>query len=198
MNAPTLSIVIPTAQGPRANIARLLDSIAPQLLPDDQVLVIGDTRERELVETEAIVATHPAGATYVPYTDGAMTYGHSQINHGLTLATGDYVLANDDDDLYTPTAFACIRAKAVAYPDRVLLCQFLSHWGQVFWHTPGLIAQGHIGGHCLVTPNRPGKVGQMGPHYEGDYTWIVDTLSRWETPPVWVQHVIAVARPEGE
>lgn len=198
MSGPTLSVVIPTPG--RASLARTLDSIAPQMGPGDQVIVVGDTREGQLPPMEALCGRHPAGPLYVPFTDGLMSWGHHQIQYGLGFATGDYVLAQDDDDIYLPGAFDAIRAAASDNPGRVLLFRFRSQrlGGVVFWHTPGpeWIRQGHIGGHCLVQPNIPGKVGQLTARYEGDFDWIVDTLARHEEPPVWCDFIIAEQLPQ--
>lgn len=199
MNAPTLSIVIPTAGRP--TLRRTLDSIAPQILPGDEVIVCGDTHDGPLRVTEEIVADYPF-VRYIELDAGGHDWGHAQINAALDLASGDYVLGQDDDDVFTPDAFACIRDRALAYPGQPLMTQFQSYWGFVYWHTPGLIAQGHVGGHCLVVPNQPGMVGRFTARYEGDFDWIVDTLERWQAQgiaPVWVDHICTVQRPgEGE
>jgi hypothetical protein len=193
---PTIAAIIPSAG--RASLARTLDSIAPQKRPGDQVIVIGDTREGDLVETEALCARHPAGALYVPWTDGTMTHGHRQINHGMGLATADYLTFNDDDDIYVADAFDNIRDAAGMTPARPLLFRFRSYLGgQEFWLLPGLVRQGCIGGHCAVFPNDPARLGRWGDHYEGDFTFIADSLERWKpVEPVWCFDIIAIQRPQ--
>lgn len=200
MSYPTICAIIPTAG--RASLARTLDSIAPQKRPGDEVIVVGDTRMGPLTETEVLCATHPAGATYVPWSDGVMSWGHRQINHGMALATADYLTFNDDDDQYTASAFDHMRQAATDDPGRPLLFRFRSYLGSfVFWHTPGMewIRQGHIGGHCAVFPNDPTRLGRWGDHYEGDFSFIEESLNNWAAAgidPVWCAPIIAIQRPQ--
>lgn len=201
---PTLGIVIPSAG--RATLRRTLDSMAPQMGAGDRCLVVGDTLDGPLPQTEAIVADFP-WCRYLAHAGARHTWGHEQINVGLPLVGGDWVLCQDDDDVFTPDAFAAIRA-AIAALDvpRPLLFRFRSyHGGRVYWDAHareswarrGELPEGHIGGHCLVMPNVPGLVGVRGHHYQGDHSWIVDTLRRWHPlQPVWSEHIIAEARPK--
>jgi hypothetical protein len=113
-------------------------------------------------------------------------------------------MCQDDDDIWTPGAFAAIR-EAIAYAEvpRPLLFRFKSHYnGFIFWHTPSLewIRPGHIGGHCLVQPNVPGKVGMRvkgGTYrYESDFDQIANTLALWRpVEPLFCDFIIAEARP---
>lgn len=197
---PTISVIVPTQGKP--TLERMLDSVRDQLLPGDEVIVVVDTFEmphHEFQDIRQRAESYGPGFMAFPHDAGHHDWGHSQINYGLTLAEGDYIHANDDDDIYLPGALAVMREAIVAHPGRVFLFRFRSYLGgMVFWLQPGLVRQGCIGGHCLLQPNLPGKCGQWGAHYEGDYTGIVDTLSRHEEPPVWVDHVIACQRPRAE
>lgn len=192
----TLSLIIPTAG--RATLRRTLDSAAPQLLPGDECLVVGDTTDGPLPQTEAICADYP-WARYIEHPGAAHSWGHEQFDRGLEEARGDWLLGNDDDDIWTPDAFAAIRAAIAALDAPApLLFRFRAHFGLTFWLERGLVAQGAIGGHCLCQPGHAhGRVGfRRAAHYEGDYAWIANTLANWApTPPVWIDHVIAIARP---
>lgn len=201
MKTPTISILIPT-QG-RPTLERALDSVAGQLLPGDEVLVVIDSHEMDRTDVRAICLR------LVPYVvridqlrilahdAGGHDWGHSQINQALTVATGDYIHANDDDDIYLPGSLAVMREAIVAHPGRVFLFRFRSYLGgTVFWLVPGLLERNTIGGHCLLQPRIAGKVGQMSAAYAGDFDWIVDTLARHDEPPVWVDHVICEQRPQ--
>ena len=196
MSTPTLSLIIPTAG--RASLRRTLESAAPQVLSGDECIVVGDTFDGPLPETEAICRDFPF-VTYYGYRGFGHNWGHAQINSALERCTGDYILGNDDDDIWTPHAFDAIRMAARDYPGRVLLFRFRSYLGGfVFWHTPGpeWIKQGHIGGHCLVMPNIPGKIGQRTDRYEADFDQLVETLELHEEPPVWCDYIIAEQRPQ--
>lgn len=200
---PTLGIVIPTAG--RATLRRTLDSMAPQVREGDTCLVVGDCLDGPLPATEAIVADYP-WCRYLAHVGKSHTFGHEQINVGLPLVGGDWVMCQDDDDIYAPGAFGAIRATIrTLHRPRPLLFRFRSyHGGRVFWDAAAkaawdrrrVVLQDHIGGHCLVQPNIPGKVGVRGLHYQGDHTWIEDTLRRWAPiKPLWVDEIIAIARP---
>lgn len=195
MSVPTISCIVPTAG--RASLARTLDSLAGQMLDGDECLVVGDVLNGPLPQSEAICAAHP-WCRYIPFTDGLMSWGHNQINYALMLVKGDLIHGNDDDDVYTPTALAAMRDAGSTYPGRVLLFRFQAYFGNrpLVWVRPGVVMQGAVGGHCLVLPNIPDKVGCMSDRYEGDYDWILDTLRRHELPPVWVDHVICIQRPD--
>lgn len=193
---PTLSLIIPTAG--RETLRRTLESAAPQILPGDECIVVGDTLDGALPQTEAICADYP-WCRYLAHAGMQHTYGHEQFDVGLQAARGDWLLGNDDDDIWTPDAFATIRATIASLDQpRPLLFRFRSHWGQVYWTHAGALGPGTIGGHCLVQPgHQHGKVGRrIFQHYEGDHAWIMDTLQRWApVEPHWIDHVIAIARP---
>jgi len=199
MTTPTLSLIIPTAG--RFSLRRTLESAAPQLLPGDEMLVIGDVRMGALPEMAAICADFPQ-CRYVPFTDGVMSWGHRQTNHGMTIATGDYLSFNDDDDVYTGDALALMRAAATDFPGRPLLFRFRSYLGGLeFWLRAGLVQQACIGGHCAVVPRDHRYLGRWGDHYEGDFQFIKESLDNWADAgidPVWCPQIIAVQRPRAE
>jgi glycosyltransferase involved in cell wall biosynthesis len=193
---PTLGIFIPTYG--RETLRRCLDSVMPQLLPGDDVLVVGDVRDGPLPVTEAIVAAYGPPVRYLPFTDGQMSWGHAQCDYAQTQLSTDWLFGQDDDDVFTPDAFAAIRDTIVNLDrPRPLLFRFLTHFGLTVWLQRGLVMQGAIGGHCLVQPNIPGKVGyRRATHYEGDFAWIRNTLTNWyPVAPEWVDFVIGRARP---
>lgn len=168
-----------------------------QLAPDDEVLVIGDTHERELPMVARLVGSYGPNFRYVGYDAGCHDYGHSQLNHGIDLAQGDYIHVNDDDDVWTPTAAVMMRRAIDAVPDRPHLFRFQSYFGLVFWDQRGVVQRDHIGGHCLLAPNIPGKVGRFGCEYAGDFDMIRSTLDLHggDESAVWHDDLVAVARP---
>lgn len=203
MSRPTITAIVPT-QG-RPTLERTLDSVRDQLLPGDEVLVVIDTHEMDRDTQTAIgdrIAPYGPQFWVLGHDAERHNWGHSQINHALTCATGDYIVANDDDDIWTPGAFAAIREAAQTFPGRLLLFRFRSYIGGgfIFWHTPGLewVRQGHIGGHSLVMPNIPGKVGwRTTTRYEADFDQIVDAIQKHAPDePVFCDFVIASQRPQ--
>lgn len=200
MQPPTISIIIPS-QG-RPTLERTLDSVRDQLLPGDEVIVVVDSHGMGAPEFFAIEARiAPYGSQFV-VTDcdaGYHNHGHAQLNNGMDCAHGDYLSFQDDDDVYTPGALAAMREAAVAHPGHPLLFRFRSYLnGLVFWRFAGLVAEATIGGHCLVVPNDPARLGKWGDHYEGDFSFLKSTLDLWRPiEPVWIDKIIAIARPGG-
>lgn len=201
---PLLSVIIPTP-GKGRPLARCLASIAPQVRTGDEVLVVGDTHGAPdgLPEVERCVKQFAKETgqrfVYVAHDAGYHGWGHPQINAGIELAQGDYLLFQDDDDVHTPGAFDVIRATAAALVEpRPLLFRFTSYAGITYWHTRGMLAQDHVGGHCIVAPNLPERLGRWSDRYAGDWDFIRSTLDKWpngDDDAVWCDQVIAVARP---
>lgn len=197
----SLSILIPT-QG-RESLTRALEScLAAGLTIDDEVIVIGDTHE-PVPDIAAMMRSVLRGQFYVPndfyfpHDAGHHCWGHCQINHGITLALGDYIVCQDDDDIFDDGALDRIRAQIDALKQPApLLFRFKSWFGPVFWDTPGIAAENHIGGHCAVFPNDE-RLGRFTCRYQGDYDYIRSTLDNWggDDQAVWVDDVIAIARP---
>jgi len=191
--AARLSIIIPTHDGD--GLDRLLASIAPQLADGDEVLIIGDTCDDPLALLAEKIGAMGAPYRFLPYNTGHHCWGHCQLNYGISQATGDYLVFNDDDDIFTPEAFHIIRARIAELPQpRPLMFRF--HAARLGRTLPERyeVIESAIGGHCLVTPNIPGKLGAWGERYGGDFDWLVSTLAHWPEGPAWNDDVIADAR----
>lgn len=192
----TLSIIIPTPDG--GNLPALHASLAGKLYPGDEVIVVGDTFSEHPNLPAVATAVQNAGWRWLEHNAGYMGWGHPQINYGITQAKGDYLVFQDDDDVFAPDAMVNIhRAIRHVEPPRPHLFRFKAarFGGQTFWIKKGLVAQGAIGGHCLVTPNIPEKTGKWTDRYEGDFDFIEETLRLWEPlEPIWRQEVISFAR----
>lgn len=197
MKRPTLSLLVPTHREDRP-LRRCLDSVKDQLKGGDEVIVIGDTFAGSLPGVEALVREFGPQYRYTELNAGGSDFGHSQLNAGIALAKGDYIHCQDDDDIWTSNALAVFRllASAVHEPTPFLF-RFRSHAGMLFWHQPGLFARNWIGGHCLLAPNQPGKLGQWAPQYNGDFDYVEGTVNHYGGPQhaVWRDEIVAVARP---
>lgn len=205
---PSITAIIPTVATDITRLTllrRSMESALHQMQPGDELLIAADTTDGPLDAVRDLclhlMAEAPEGVSvrYVPHAGAQHSYGHDQINAAMAVATGDYLTFNDDDDIYCAGAFDAIREAAGKLPAPApLLFRFRSYHGPVFWVMPGLLGQGLIGGHCAVVPNLPSLLGQWGAHYEGDWTFIEDTLALWAkvgVSPVWVDRLIAIARP---
>jgi len=204
----TITAIIPTVATDLDRIRllrRSVESALHQCREGDEVLVAADTTDgplelvRELCLRLAAELPEGVGLRYVPHAGAAHTFGHGQINAAMAVARGEWLTFNDDDDRYTAGAFAAMREMAGKLDEpRPLLFRFKSYHGPAYWLAPGLLGQGYIGGHCIVTPNLPSLLGHWGDHYEGDWTFIETTLRKWEAvgkAPLWVDRLIAEARP---
>lgn len=191
MAGDRLSIIVPTPDGD--GLDALHASLAGQLAPGDELLIVGDTHGGELDAVEAWCNAH--GATYLPYDAGHHCWGHCQINHGMRHAQGDYLVFNDDDDTFAPGALAAIR-RAIGHQvePRVLLFKFFA--GRLGRTLPEryVVEESAIGGHCIVPPNDPARLGQWSCRYGGDFDFIQTTLAHWPDGPAWFDDVIALAR----
>lgn len=191
--ADRLSILVPTHDGD--GLHRLFESIAHQVRLDDDVLIVGDTMDAPLSWLASEIESMGAPYRFLPFDAGHHCWGHCQLNYGITQATGDYLVFNDDDDVFTPEALHIIRAR-IAELDRPRPLMFKFHANRLGRTLPERyeVVESAIGGHCLITPNIPGKLGQWGERYGGDFDWIVSTLAYWPEGPAWNDDVIADAR----
>lgn len=194
----SLSIIIPTP-GLGRPLKRCLRSIASQPLhPGDEVLVVGDTTDGPLPDVEALVADFGPQYRYLTLPTTERSWGHDQINHGITVAMGDYLVYQDDDDVFTEGAFGSIRNAAEEHPGRPLMFRFVTRFRTLVWGAAPVLAQDHVGGHCFVVPNRKAYLAPWTPRYAGDWDHIRGTLDRWpggDASVVWREEVISLARP---
>ncbi|HET7637308.1 MAG TPA: hypothetical protein VFK47_01085, partial [Ktedonobacteraceae bacterium] len=88
-------------------------------------------------------------------------------------------------------------AAAVA-GDRPMLFRFLTYHGFIAWTNRTMFMQDQVGGHCIVCPNIPGKVGSWTDRYQGDWDFIEETVRLHGGPAqiIWREELIAVARPD--
>ena len=191
----TLSIIVPTPDGGRLDL--LADSVRKRLYPGDELIVVGDTTDGPLPEVQAFVENQPQWR----YIDGESTehsWGHREINRGIQEARGDYLVFQDDDDIFASDAIVNIhRAIRRVDPPVPHLFRFRAarFGGKPIWQEEGRVEEGWIGGHCIVTPNVPEKTGTWTDRYEGDFDFISETLRLWEPlKPIWRKEVIALAR----
>jgi glycosyltransferase involved in cell wall biosynthesis len=190
--AARLSIIVPTHDG--EGLENLWSSVEDQLLPDfhDQLIVVGDTHDGPLPSVE--LRTRTKGYTYLSHDAGHHCWGHCQINHGITQAKGDYLMFIDDDDCIPPGALDTIReAIAEQVEARPLMFKFYSRRHGIALPVSHHVIESAIGGHAMIVPNVPDRLGQWQCRYAGDYDWIVSTLALWPAGPVWYDDVIACA-----
>lgn len=192
----SLSIVVPTAG--RASLEHTLRSYAHQLGPDDEVLIVGDTTDGDLPLTREIVARFDGRFRYVDGRSQWHSWGHEEINRGMDLARGGWILGNDDDDIAMPTAVADIKSAIAEQPHpRPMFFQFMTFWREVLWARRELI-ENTVGGHMLVQPNAPGKIAYLTPRYAGDFDYLMSAYTNYDGDVAWIPRVIAWTRPTAD
>lgn len=203
----SIAIAIPTTG--RDTLTRCLEScVYAGLEAGDLVAVIADTREwdQDSAIESLLAALRPIATTCavvaLTHNAGHICWGHCQLNIGLDyiqlVQPRDYVMCQDDDDIYVTGAITRIReALDERAANAPMLARFQSWWGAVYWDTHGVATEGHIGGHCAVFPNDE-RLGRFTCRYQGDYDYIRATLDNWggESQATWLDEVIAVARPQ--
>lgn len=191
-----LSIIIPSHDG--VDLDRALASVTPQLADGDEVLVVHDCHGTD--DLPDWLPWLVPGVRVMGHDAGYHMHGHPQRTYAATMATGDYLLHIDDDDILLPGALACVRATIAQLPEpRPLLFQFISPTGHLVWWRQGVIQPGYVGATGFVAPNIPDRLGTWGDRYMGDFDYIVRTLARWpggEQSLAWAREIIAVCRPE--
>lgn len=202
-----ITVLIPT-QG-RDTLERCLRSVVDNgLRAGDEVIVVIDAHgmtDEAAAAIERRVAAFGKRFRAVRHDAGGHTWGHCELNVGLELARpGNYITGNDDDDVYAPGAFAAFRAAIAsdvppgeAGEPRLHVFRFMPPWRSPLPEGRDF-AEGRIGGHCMFVPNVPGKVGRFGHHYQGDWTYIAETIALWGGDDAVVLHddIVAICRPD--
>lgn len=196
MDTPTFTFLVPTHREDRP-LKRCLDSLDNQLGDNDECIVIGDTLDGPLPGVRSLVYGYGPRYRYIDHNAGRHSFGHDQLNVGLAQAKGEWLHVNDDDDIWTPGSVAVMREAAAEAVDRPILFRFVSYHTNVYWLELGMFQIGAIGGHCLVTPNLPGKVGVWSDRYEGDWDYIESTVNLLggQDKIIWRPEIVCVARP---
>ena len=191
---PSITILIPTRGG--GDLLYVLQTIAAQeLIPEDEIIVIGDG-PLLAIEEQINALGPPFRYAYTEKPTG--DFGHSQLNYGLELATGDYIMGTDDDDGYLPRAIEVVRTALIENPGKLHLFKFWSndrflHWNE---NIGKVIKESLIGGHNLVLPNTNGKKGTFTSRYAGDFDWIRSVLSCYpERDWIWRNEILTRQRP---
>ena len=212
MNTPTISLVIATVSRP--TLARSLASLrAQEWIPGDEVFVIGDGPQpiaRELCGRFAAAPPAQASSLGVTFRWPAMPlrymenptqvgmWGHHARNWVLDakLCRGDYLMALDDDDEYTPGAIAAARAAFAECPEpRPHIFRMSGHPScALLWSEP-VLKVGNLGTPCIAVPNDPARLGRYGHRYTGDFDFAVTTCAAYPSGPVWREEVVCRVRP---
>ena len=186
-NGIALSIIIPTIG--RQELRRILEELAPQLSPQDEVLVIGDGPQPKARE---IAGRFDSRVKYWEHGPDHC-WGYPQRNWAMPRASGSHLMFFDDDDRCAPTALQHIRDAARANPGRPLMFREVHEEGLIWVRKR--VELSNVSTQLFVVPNDPTKLGAWGQRYVGDYDFVVSTLALYpggDEALVWREEVIAV------
>lgn len=181
----TFSVIVPTVG--RATLCHTLASIAAQLEPGDELIVV---------------------------CNNSGDFGNAARNSGIERAQGTHLVFLDDDDEWLPGALARMRRFADERPGRVGIFRYRR---ELFGDTPLTPDLRTTGSPTYVVPNLPGRVGRFGPadihepgfrslrpgetpeylaQRFGDYEFIRSTVALCADEPIWVPEVTTIVGPE--
>lgn len=187
----TICIITPTIGRP--TLARALAS--GELAPGDEWIVVGDGPQPE---AEQVV--NQMGPQY-RYVEGSETRnrGNEQRDLGMSLASADYLLFLDDDDVFTPGAIGVVHGFLEDLPRPMPIIFRMHHNGHIIWQSQELWP-GEVGGCMFCLPNVPGKLGRWAgwPNEQtSDLEFIKDTLRHYGRGDLlWSGNVIVRCNPE--
>jgi hypothetical protein len=195
MTEPRVTCIIPTIG--RDTLERTLKSMRSQAPARDlQLLVIADTH----------AGTHLAALDGVPdlcqqydaicegFDGGQHCVGQPQRDYGMTQASGRWLAFSQDDAAWTVGAWDAIRA-SITQPPRCPRLFRVQTWQAGIVPRVEVLRLGNVDADCIVVPNVPNLLGKWGLEYNGDFTFIQDTVLLWGQV-VWEPQVIALGRPD--
>ncbi len=199
----TFTVIVGSAGRPQ--LRTMLESIKRQnRLPGDQCIVIIDSFEQGARDdAQELVRSYGEGFIAGAYDAGYHWLGVEQVNYALqnVSLTGSHVLLLGDDDVFVNGAYEALRPVCDAHPGRAILWPVVMPADQNTGERDILphdheIAPGCIGGSSIAAP-----VGCVGLHtteriITHDYEWLTAVLQRTGEPPIWIDRVLVVTRPE--
>jgi glycosyltransferase involved in cell wall biosynthesis len=182
----TFSIITPTLG--RESLKTMLDSVLPQIMDRDEVIVIGDgpqPRAKEICK-----AAKSSRVTYyeVPFTGN---YGNPARNDAIQKAKGTHLFFVDDDDVVLPEAIPAMRRAADKHPGVPLVFKMHHQLIGIIYRSYR-VAYGDISGQMFVVPNVKGKLGRWSGRYSADFDFITSTLALYpkkENSAVFLEEV---------
>jgi glycosyltransferase involved in cell wall biosynthesis len=182
----SLSIVVPTMG--RSSLGKALQSIALQLGPEDEVLVVADV-DHDQLQARKIFEVFEDERWKFGWCESTYGRGGAQRELGIAMSTGTHLCFMDDDDWYLPGALSAMRSMASEVP---VIFRMDCPWNGIVWNRK-TVDYGNIGTPMFVVPNRPGYLGSWTP-FEGihgsDFTFISGCVERLGEP-LWRTEIVA-------
>ena len=200
MSGPSFAVVVPTIG--REMLEGTLDSIlAQELQQGDQVFVVrdsfGDLDDALGVRArvEAYAEKSNGIIQYREHDAGFHFYGVPQHNAVWREATADYLMSMGDDDIFCAGAWARLREAIGEEWQRAVLFQWLSPWRQILWRKREM-TRSLVSGSCMAAPRYACCDIPEGRYVEVDFDWMQQIIANTGQEPLWVEDVVAIARPE--
>jgi hypothetical protein len=196
---PTICVITPTIGRP--TLRQTLESGAADLGPGDLWIVLGDGPQPEALEICKKIDFNCKPAfleSVAPLGD----YGNSLRDQAMSIATQDYFIFLDDDDIFVPGAISIIKREIAEHYPRPIMFRMMNGNGEFLWRTRE-VTPGNVGGSMFCCPNTPGRLGTWanGSHHRSDFNFIKETLKLygpgWRQNLFWSGDVIIHCRPGG-
>lgn len=172
MSDITISVIIPAIGRP--SLEKVLRTLVPQMVPGDEIQVIGDGPQPESKKVVDAV-----GSPMVKYDEQGpfFKYGNPQRNIGIGRATGKFLWFIDDDDSPMADGILTIKRLVAPQPSNPHLFHVLYRGIPMPLLHDKRLWCGNVTGQCFVAPNVPGRLGKWTDNYEGDFSFISETLN---------------------
>ena len=139
-----VSVIIPTRDRPDI-LARVLAALAPQVAPDDEIIVVDDGSADAPALARVVGAPGVGGRRRLVSLPSGRGPAAAR-NAGLQQARGDLILFSGDDTIPAPQLLARHRAVHRAYPEETVGCLGFVTWDPVLPPTPFMVWLEHGGG----------------------------------------------------
>lgn len=195
---PSICIITPTIGRP--TLRRTLESGA-MLVEHDEWLVMADGPQDAALIVSLAGIKLACGVKIIESEAKLGDYGNSLRDQAMSIATQDYFVFVDDDDIFAPNAIQIIKREIAEHHPRPIMFRMINGNGELLWRTREVTA-GNIGGSMFCCPNVPGKLGTWanGAGHQSDLAFIEHTLKLygpgWRQNLFWSGDVIVHCRPE--
>jgi len=194
---PSICIITPTIGRP--TLRRTLESGAADLGSNDLWIIFGDGLQTDAIETCEGV-DFGCKTAFMESITTLGDYGNPLRDQAMSVATQDYFIFLDDDDVFAPGAIPIIKREIAEHHPRPIMFRMINGDGELLWHTRD-VTPGNIGGSMFCCPNTPGRLGTWanGGGHRSDFNFIEETLKLygpgWRQNLFWSGDVIVHCRP---
>jgi glycosyltransferase involved in cell wall biosynthesis len=189
---PTLTVLLPTISRP--TLPAMLESLK-QLDPRDELIVVCEGKT-DTIDAIVEAAKLSCRVRIVKRDTPSNDWGNTPRRLHSPEAKGEYLLYGDDDDIYTPGAFAAIRSAIMAHRGKMIVFR-MDHVHpatkqQYIVPTKNVVALGQIGTTMVAIPNDPSRWGSWETRERaGDFKF----YSGCKFDVVWNDAIIYKTRP---